>query len=203
MPHPHPEHGHAHGHLGNPDDFAAYLAKLDDPSRAAWQKPGAVIDALRIRPRDVVAEIGAGTAYFTRRLARRAAHVFALEADPAMFPVLAARVAKLSNVSPVLVPPDAPRLPLRSVDLILMVASYHHLPGGPRYLKKLATLLRPGGRIANIDFHDRELPVGPRGHRISRERFLRDAARAGLRVSREHALLPYQYFVELKPARGR
>ena len=85
-------------------------------------------------------------------------------------------------------------------DLVLVVNTYHHFPGGPRYLRRLRRLLRPGGRLVNVDFEKRETPVGPPlERRIARDAFLRDARRAGLRLVREATFLPYQYCLVLSP----
>src|SRR4029453_12508901 len=95
---------------------------------------------------------------------------------------------------------DDPLLPPRSCDLVLVVNTYHHFPGGPRYLRRLRRLLRPRGQLVNVDFHRRETPVGPPiERRIARETFLRDARRAGLRLLREISFLPYQYCLVLDP----
>ncbi len=86
--------------------------------------------------------------------------------------------------------------------MILIVDTYHHFPDGPAYLRRLSQSLRPGGRIVNIDFHKRALPVGPPiEHKVARETFLKDAAAAGLALASEHGFLPYQYFVVLTPQR--
>ena len=78
--------------------------------------------------------------------------------------------------------------------------TYHHFPGGPRYLRRLRRLLRPGGRIVNVDFHRRETPVGPPvERRVARETLPRDARRAGFRLVREATFLPYQYCLVLTP----
>ena len=83
---------------------------------------------------------------------------------------------------------------------MLVVDTFHHFPDGVAYLKRLTGALRPGGRIANIDFHKRELPVGPPlAHKVAREDFLAQAERAGLALLSEPTLLSYQYFVILQP----
>jgi len=118
-----------------------------------------------------------------------------------MLAVLVERLRRggLTNVTPVLGRDDDPLLPARSCDLVLVVNTYHHFPGGPRYLRRLRRLLRPGGRLVNVDFHRRETPVGPPiERRIARETFLRHARRAGLRLSREATFLPYQYCLVLR-----
>lgn len=180
------------------------VARQEDPARDAWQKPGAVIRALGLRRGQVVADIGAGPGYFTKRVARAVGprgHVYAVEAEPAILDVLRARLtaARLANVSPVLGRGDDPLLPAGRCDLALIVDVYHHFADGPAFLRRVARALRPRGVLVNIDFDKRETPVGPPvEHRVSREELLRDARRAGFVLAAEHRFLPYQYFVVLR-----
>lgn len=198
-------HGDPRGRHGNPEDLEAYLARLEDPERAAWQKPDRVVRALRLRPGQTACELGAGPGYFAFRLARavgRDGRVYAVDAEPRMLEYLAARIrkARARNITPVLGLDDDPLLPARSCDVILTVNTYHHFPDGPAFLRRLRRSLRPGGRIANVDFHRRETPVGPPvEHRVAREEFLRQARRAGLTVAAELSFLPHQYFLILRP----
>jgi ubiquinone/menaquinone biosynthesis C-methylase UbiE len=190
--------------LGNPRDWKRYLARLLAPERAPWQRPRAVVRALGLRSGQTVCEVGAGPGYFAFRLARAVGergHVYAADAEPRMLALLGVRLrrSRRRNITPVLSLPNEPLLPRRTCDLILMVNTYHHIPDGPAYLRGLARALRPAGRIVNIDFHRRETPVGPPiEHRVSREAFLRDARRAGLKPAGEFDLLPYQYFLMLR-----
>ena len=95
---------------------------------------------------------------------------------------------------------DDPLLPAAACDVILIVDTYHHFPERVAYLGRLTRALRPGGRIANIDYHKRETPVGPPvEHRVSREVFLAEAQSAAMVVAEEPTFLPYQYFVVLRP----
>lgn len=202
-------HGHhpggAHGSHGNPADLDAYVARLDESGRDAWQKPDEVLAALSLREGDRLCDIGAGTGYFALRAARlvgATGTVFAVDVEPRMLAELRERLQKtgLRNVVPVLSLPDEPLLPPASCDVILVVDTYHHFPDGPAYLQRLVRALRPGGRLVNVDFHKRALPVGPPvDHLVSREAFLADAGRAGLRLVAEHTFLPHQYFVVLEP----
>ena len=180
------------------------IARQEDPAREAWQKPTAVVRALGLRRGQVVADIGAGPGYFTKRLARAvgpAGHVYAVDPEPAVLDVLRERLttARLGNVTPVLGRGDDPLLPSGHCDLALIVDAYHHFDDGAALLRKAARALRRGGRLVNIDFAKRDTPVGPPvDHRVSREDFLRDARRAGLALAAEHAFLPYQYFLVLR-----
>lgn len=197
-------HGeHERGHHGNPGELEAYIALLEEPARAEWQKPDEVVAALALEPGQVACDIGAGPGYFSLRLARAAGNagqVFAVDVEPRMIELLRTRLeaSGVRNVTPVLALPDDPLLPPAACDLILIVDTYHHFPDGPAYLRRLARSLRPGGRIVNIDFQKRELPLGPPVDRkISREAFLADARAAGLKLAGEKEFLPYQYFLIL------
>lgn len=190
----------------NPADLRRMIRRQERPSRAAWQKPAAVVRALGLRRGQVVADVGAGPGYWTCRLARavgRGGRVFAVEAELEVMEVLRRRLAAagIRNVTPVLGDGADPRLPHGSCDLVLVVNTYHHFHDGVAFLRSLARALRPGGRLVNIDFAKRPTPVGPPvDHRVAREDFIRDARRAGLEPVAEPRLLPYQYFVILKPS---
>lgn len=181
---------HGHRDFGNPDNLKEYVAKLDDPARDEWQKPAEVLAALELRPADVAGEIGAGSGYFTLRLARVVSRVFAVEAELRMMATLRERLERAGarNVTPVVALADDPLLPEAACDVILTVNTYHHFPDAPAYLRRVARSLRPGGRMAVVDFHEK----------IAREQVLADAARAGLAVVAEHFFLPQQHFVVLR-----
>ena len=206
-------HGHdsgvpgGFGAHGNPRDFQLMLGRLEDPGRARWQRPAELLRALGLRRGETVLRSAPGpaTSPAHRSGGRAAGAVYAVDVEPRMLPVLLERLrrARIGNVTPVLAWDHDPLLPDRSCDLVLVVNTYHHFPGGPRYLRRLARLLRAGGRLVNVDFHRRETPVGPPlERRIARETFLRDARRAGLRLVREAAFLPYQYCLVLRPTSG-
>jgi ubiquinone/menaquinone biosynthesis C-methylase UbiE len=188
------EHRDQHG---NPEDLKAYIARLDDPGRDDWQRPDVVLAALGITRESVVCEIGTGTGYFSLRLAKLAAWVYAIDVEPQLLSLLRERAASagVKNLTPVLGLPLDPLIPPALCDLILTVNTFHHVPDKAAYLRRLRTSLRPGGRVAIIDFHKRELPVGPPvDHKLAREECLAQIHAAGLRVEREPELLPYQYF---------
>lgn len=186
---------HRHG------DPSAYAASLDDPARDAYQKPDEVVRALGLRAGETVADIGSGTGYFTLRLARAvgpSGRVYAIDVSPDMVRFLNRRVrdAKLANVVTVLADADDPLLADASVDRVVIVNTWHHVDARPKYLEILRRVLKPGGQVVQIDFHKRDLPVGPpTGMKIAREDLLREMEAAGFRLAAEHAFLPYQYFL--------
>ena len=200
----HGGHGHRHrDRFRNPDDLAAYVAKMESPDRAEWQKPDEVVRALRLREGDTVAEVGAGIGYFVLRMARAVGprgRVFAVDVEPRILEQLRERIEKeqVTNVTPVLGLGGDPLLPEASVAVVLMVGTFHHFHDGVEALRRIARALKPGGRIVNIDYRPDELPVGPPvPEKISREDFIALAQRAGFAVAAEHDFLPYQYFIEL------
>ena len=199
-------HDHAHfDRHRNPADFDRYLEKLEGPDREAWQKPDQLVAALRLRPGDVACDVGAGPGYLALRMARAVGTrgaVQAIDVEPRMVEALRrrARLAGMKNVRAILADPGRGALPPRRCHLILIVNAFHHFPDGAGYLRRLAGRLVPGGRIVNVDFHRREMPVGPPlEHTVSRADFLAVASEAGLERIRERRFLPYQYFVELAP----
>lgn len=187
-------------------DLAGYIASLEEPGRAEWQKPDEVIRALRLSPGETLCDVGSGPGYFALRAARKlesSGWVYAEDVEATMINALRDRVAqaRLSNVTPILGLPEDPLLPRAACDVILIVNTYHLFPNGPAFLRRLGKSLKPGGRIANIDFQKRETPQGPvLARRVARESFLADAQRAGFRLTVEETFLPYQYFLVLKTA---
>jgi SAM-dependent methyltransferase len=198
-------HGHGFDRNRNPEEFAAYLSKLEGEDRAGWQRPDEVVAALGLAPGQVACDAGAGPGYFALRLARAvgpAGRVYAVDVEPRMIAVLEerARSAGLQNVTSILAVDGEP-LPPEPCHAILVVNAFHHFPDGVATLRRLAARLAPGGRLVNVDFHAGELPVGPPPeHKISRDDFLAAAHAAGLRVVDERTFLPYQYFIALAPA---
>jgi SAM-dependent methyltransferase len=201
--------GHGHGRHGNPADITGYIASLERPSRAEWQKPDEVVKTLGLGPGQTACDIGAGPGYFSLRLAKavgEAGRVYAVDVEPRILSALVDRIGKARalNVTPVLALPDDPLLPPAACDVVLIVDTYHHFTDGPAYLRRVVRSLKPGGRIVNVDYHKRKTPVGPPlEHRMAREVFLEQAAAAGLVVVSEPTFLPHQYFLVLKPAPAR
>lgn len=192
-----------HTHQHSFGDAQQWARVFDDPQRDAWQKPHEVIQALALKPDALVADIGAGTGYFSVRLAHMVpqGRVYGVDIEQDMVKHLAERAkgAKLGNVSALLGAPDDPRLP-EKVDLILLVDVYHHVDDRSRYFRKLRDALKPGGRIAIIDFR-RDSPVGPPvAARIAAAAVKAELASTGFALAEEHAFLPNQYFLVFRAA---
>lgn len=181
-------------------DSKAYIAALDNPKRDAYQKPHEVMQALDVKAGEIIADIGAGSGYFTFRFAQHvgsAGRVYAVDVSPEMIRHLHARARELKalNVSPILAPPDDPLLP-QPVDRFVIVDVWHHVEDQAGYLKRMKALLKPGGQVVMIDFQKRDLPVGPpAAMKIAREDLIAQMQKHGFRVAKEHTFLPYQYFI--------
>jgi len=179
----------------------SYIQHLEDPSRAAWQKPEEVVRALDLKSGEKIADIGAGSGYFTLPFARKvgpAGKVYAVDIDREMLAYIEqrARQENLHNIQTILAQAHDPELAPASVDLIFICATLHHITDRAKYYPLLAKALRPGGRIVNIDFQKRRLPVGPSFEmKIAQQDVLKEFAAAGFHLAREFDFLPYQYFL--------
>ena len=184
-----------------PRSTSKYIQALEDPSRDAWQQPEKVVATLGLKPGENVADLGAGPGYFTLRLARAvgpSGKVYGVDVSQGMLDYLekGARAEHLTNIQPVLALPHDPKLPTASVDMIFICDTLHHISERPTYYPLLMRALKPGGRLVNIDFHKRSLPVGPPVEmKIPKAGMIREAEAAGFHLVRQYNFLPYQYFV--------
>ena len=184
-------------------DAEKWAHVFDDPARDAWQKPHEVMQALGLQGDARIADLGAGTGYFAARLANMLSQgrVYAVDIEPDMVHYLEARAKRegLGNVVAVKGEPDDPRLP-EKVDLILLVDVYHHISDRASYFRRLRDALRPGGRVAIIDFK-LDSPAGPpRAARIAPATVRAEMKAAGYAETAAHSFLPYQYFLIFQPA---
>ena len=186
-------------------DSTAYIGMLDDPKRDVYQKPHEVLKALAIKPGEVIADIGAGSGYFTFRLAHHVGdkgRVYAVDISPDMIRHLNRRIRELkaTNVTAILADADDPLLADASIDRFFFSDSWHHIENQSKYLSLIKKMLKPGGEIIMIDFHKKELPVGPPMQmKIAREDLIRQMESNGFRLTKEHTFLPYQYFLVFVP----
>lgn len=184
-----------------PESAREYIKMLEDPARDEWQKPQEVVEKLGLKPGDIVADLGAGSGHFALRLARAvgpAGKVYAVDIDSQLLEYLARRAKdeRLENIQTVLADPHDPKLLPSSVDMIFICNTLHHISDRPKYYRLLARALKPGGRLVNIDFHKRPLPVGPPVEmKISKEAMIREVRSAGFRAVKGFGFLKYQYFL--------
>lgn len=200
-----------HGRMPHraPADLQEYLRKLDRPERDHYQKPSQVMETLALNPGMAVADLGTGSGYFTRRFVRTVTEsgmVYAIDIEQEMLDYTRRSIEDLRipySAQFILASSDDPKLPADSVDLIFVCNVYHHLEDRSSYFAKVQSALKPGGRVAIIDFyHDsRSGEIGfPRRHLVARETVVEELGKAGYTLVREHEFLPRQYFLEFSVA---
>ena len=188
--------------------FAAQdLGLLEAPDRDQWQKPDQIMDVLGIADGAVVADLGAGSGWFTLRIARRVGPnglVYAEDIQPQMIEAIQQRLRgeDLLNVRPVLGTPSDPRLPPGTVDAALIVDAYREMddPADPSLvvtlLKNVARALKPQGRLGVVDFAPGGGGPGPEpGERVKPEAVIRVAATAGLQLVRREQVPPFLFLL--------
>lgn len=190
-------------------DIEKRVKRFESPERDSWQKPKEIIKALGLQPGDVVADIGAGTGYFTRLFAEAVGSeglALGLDIEPDMVEFMKNDAERLGrkNYVPRLVKSDDPGLEPGSVDLIFLCDTYHHITNRVAYLKKLVNALRPDGRVVIVDFHkNMDTPMGPpESMKLARDTVIHEFQTAGYKLIREHTFLQYQYFLEFQPIRN-
>jgi arsenite methyltransferase len=172
--------------------------RLNDPARDTWQKPQGVIEQLSIAPGSRVADLGAGGGYFTWHLAKAVGArgmVYAVDINKAaldmIFKEMVARGTP--NVRPVHATLNDSRFP-EPVDLVFSCNTYHLMIDRVTYFRSLASSLRPGGRIAIIDFHPRGFLFDLFDDRIAKEEVRLEMEAAGYRLVNAYDHLDQQHF---------
>jgi ubiquinone/menaquinone biosynthesis C-methylase UbiE len=187
-----------HGHnVFNP----VYLFYLESPKRDQWQMPEQVLDALRVSPGQVVADIGAGGGYLTEKFSRRVGtngHVYATDVQPVMIRKLTQRVGQraLTNVTVIRGEFDDPRLPDGSCDLAFFSSVYKEISNRAVYLERLRRALKANGRVAILEYRpDADAPGPPKKYRLPEEQVVTELQAAGFRLVERFTFLPREYFL--------
>ena len=184
------EISHVMGHRG--------AAWLERPEREREERTDLLIDLLPIEPDDVVADIGAGTGYFTFPVAERVpdGRVLAVDIQPEMLAIIEERnrASTLGNVETVLGRIDDPGLAASSVDLIFIVDAYHEFSHPYEMGTVMASALRPGGQLVLVEYRaeDRRVPI-KRLHKMSQAQAKKEMAAIGLEWVRTEDDLPQQH----------
>jgi len=176
-------------------------AWLDRSEREREEDPDLAMRLLRVPKGATVADIGAGSGYFTVRLARAVGDkgtVFASDLQPGMLELLEKAVAnaRVKNVMPVLAAPDDPKLPAGSLDLALMVDVYHELSQPQTVLRHIREALKPDGRLVLIEYRaeDPTVPIRPE-HKMTKEQVRLEVEHEGFTQSRVYGDLPRQHLI--------
>lgn len=191
--------GHSRQHMDRRFTDPEALAKnFDNPEREAWQMPDRVIADLGLKAGERVADIGAGTGYFSVRLAKLAAKptVYAVDIEETMVDYLGKRAQEesLSNIKPVLGKPERAMLP-DTVDTVLVVNTYHHIADRKAYFRDLAGSIRQGGKLAIVDWNANSSSGPPAEHRFTVAEIRAELEAVGYRFVQQHNYLPRQNYL--------
>jgi ubiquinone/menaquinone biosynthesis C-methylase UbiE len=177
---------------------------LDRAEREREERPGMVIDALGLRGGEIVADLGAGSGYFTFRIAPRvgkAGKVIAVDIQDEMLEAIRQRASamKVSNVEEVKASETNPKLPSNGVDIVLMVDVYHELAYPFEVMTKVSEALRPGGRVVFVEYRkeDPQVPI-KEVHKMSVEQLDKEMSMVGLVRASTVETLPWQHIVIFK-----
>jgi SAM-dependent methyltransferase len=164
------------------EPYTGDLSIFETPGRAQRLQINRVMDILGVQPGKSVADIGAGSGWFTVRAARRVGHgtVYAVDINPEAIRYINDRAAKekLSNVQTILDKPDDPLLPPGSVDAVLLLKTYHEVAQPVELMRNLKAALRAGAKVGIIDRNG-----NGEDHGIDGDVVIREAAEAGYRLA--------------------
>ena len=172
-----------------------------DEDRTEWQNPDFVLKLLGDLNDKTVADVGAGSGYFTFKIARTAKKVIALDIDPNSLEYINNQKAIVGswadNIEARLTPPDVPNLLDNETDLVLIVNTYGYIPNKDKYLLRLLQGLKKGGKLVIVDFKSGEIPVGPSDeNKVSAEELQRSLRRAGFNnLESDLKSLEFQYII--------
>ena len=174
---------------------------LERPERDEEEHTTALIEKLAVKPGDVVADLGCGTGYFSRRLAKKVGaegSVLAVDIQPEMLDLLTNKMADLSitNVKPILGAITDPKLPPSSVDLVLMVDVYHEFDHPWEMMDGICRALKPGGRVAFVEFRgeDPAVPIKPL-HKMTQAQVKKEMKSQPLEWVETIGVLPRQHII--------
>jgi len=180
-----------------------YIAFLDRADRAAWQKPDEVVAALTLQGNETVFDLGAGSGYFSFKLAQAVPRgkVVAGDLEPEMIRHIhhKAMVEGVTNLVPLIIKADDPQVP-RQADVVFVCDVLHHVQRRDAWLKKVASEMKPGARFVLIEFKEGKLPEGPpEPVKIPKKQLVEMVSQAGLAFESERMeLLPYQVFLTFR-----
>lgn len=177
---------------------------LERPEREDEEAPSKALDALELKPGMVVADIGAGSGYYSSRIAKRVGptgRVYATDIQPGMIALLDRRIKSegLGNVTAVLGGMDDPKLPPASIDLAIMVDVYHELQEPQLFLQRLKEAFKPGGRLVLLEFRkeDPKVPI-LEVHKMSVAEVKQELEAEGYALDKVIDVLPWQHIIVLR-----
>jgi SAM-dependent methyltransferase len=182
------------------EEVEEYIAFLERPDRAAWQRPDAIVDALGLSGTEIIADVGAGSGYFTFRFAEALPEgsVRAIDIEPAMLRHIhhEATSSGISNIEIVVAAADDPHV-AGDEDLVFVCDVLHHVEGREAWLARLFSETKAGAKLVLVEFKEGDLPQGPpEAMKIPKESMIELVGNAGFVLTDDRSdLLPYQSFL--------
>lgn len=181
---------------------------LERPEREEEEKTELMVDALKFREGEIVADIGVGSGYVARKLAKRVGAtgiIYGVDIQQEMLDLLAKRMAmfRLTNVKPVLGDITDPKLPPESCDTMIMVDVYHEFDHPYEMITNMLRGLKPGGRIVFVEFRaeDPKVPIKA-VHKMSEEQVKKEMAAHPLEFVENIGILPWQHILVFRKKAG-
>ena len=179
---------------------------LERSSRQTEEKPDLTVENLDLEANDVVADIGAGSGYFSFRIAQQvpAGKVYAVDIQPEMLGAIASRQEDrgVENIETVLGTEDNPKLPPESIDLAFMVDAYHEFAYPREMMEGIFEALKPGGRVVLLEYRKENpmIMIKPL-HKMTQKQVKKELKAVGLKWDKTKQFLPEQHFLVFsKPA---
>jgi cyclopropane fatty-acyl-phospholipid synthase-like methyltransferase len=182
------------------EDTEAYLERLEQPDRAEWQKPEEVIAALELEGDEIIYDLGAGSGYFTFKMAKHVPEggVIAVEVEPDFVNYINKKAFDLAvvNATAILTEPDDPGVG-DEADLVFICHVLHHVEDWEDWIALLHEQMSPGARVAIVEFEMGDLPVGPDDRmKLLREDVVAALTEVGFGEPEDRGdFLPYQWLL--------
>ena len=180
-----------------------YIVFLEREDRMNWQRPDAIIEELDLKGDEIIADVGAGSGYFSFRFASKLpkGKVYAIDIEPEMIRYIhhKAIINDIKNIEAILAKPDDPKVPGDS-DIVFICDVLHHIENKSLWLKMIHNQMQKGARLILIEFKEGDLPEGPPEKiKISQNEIIKIVINGGFtRISADNKLLPYQTFLVFK-----
>jgi len=180
--------------------FEELVEKFENPERDQWQKPDLVIEKLGDIKGKKIADIGAGTGYFSRRLAQKGASVLALDIDEQFLNFINTHSSDSLTIVTRKIPFNSPQLDSAEVDAVIVVDTYHHIENRYDYFRDVWRGMKAGGQLMVVDFKKKKTPHGPQTKmRVEGFDVMRELQKAGfIKVVIDTKTLDYQYIIMAK-----